>query len=376
MIRNNLSKIFVIILLIAFILSGCGNSSNENFGYFVESDSFTESEKENITESNLLTDINTDGLVLAILSVGDASSQIVQVDGKTMVVDVGDVSDTKHVKGCLDALGVENLEAVVLSHAHSDHLGGYEALRDYDINKSYISPQANDTEIYEKAIDFIEEKSEEVIVPEVGDTFALGSATVEFLAPRQSDYTDLNNSSLVIRITYGNNSFLLPGDMEGIEAEEMIEDYEHLESDVFVAAHHGSNSDGANSYYLLRTVNPLAVVISSAGEESEYGFPHEEVLSRINDLGAKLYRTDLLGDIVITSDGKDIEFNKEKIEMDKNDSIDYGLESQNCYIGNLNSKKFHFSTCSSLPAEHNRIYFKNREDAVKLGYSPCGICNP
>ena len=344
-----------LILLLSILLSGCGA---------------TQTIVEETVNPNL-----TDDFVLSVLDVGDGAAQIIQVDGYTMVVDVGETTETEKVRDYLDSLNIDTIDVVIMSHGHSDHMGGYEALADYEIGTGYISPQIHDTQIYENAIDLLDEKCDAVIVPAVGDSFDLGNAKVQFLGPADDYYEDLNDSSLVVRITYGNTSFMLPGDMEGVAADQMISAFDSLATDVFVAAHHGSNNDATNSYTLLRAINPFAVIISSAGAESEYGFPHKEVLSRIDDIGATLYRTDLLGDIIVVSDGENITFNTKGIEPSGEHSEGEGLAGDVTYIGNVNSKKLHTPDCANLPKEENRVYFDSLDEALSAGYELCQSCN-
>lgn len=362
---------FWLALLFAFLLTGCDISeiATEN-----NTNPYSSGITEIATENNITPNTN-ENFKLTVLNVGDGAAQIVQVDGFTMVVDVGESTETEKVRSYLDSLNINKIDAVVMSHGHSDHIGGYKALSGYEIGTGYISPQPHSTATYENAIELMKNNSEKIVIPVAGESFDLGSAEVKFLGPHDKEYDDLNNSSLVLQITYGDTSFMLPGDMEGIEANQVIADFDNIETDVYIAAHHGSNNDATNSYTLLRAVNPWAVIISSAGAESEYGFPHKEVLSRINDIGATLYRTDFLGDIIVISDGKNITFNSEGTKPEKEHANGNGLAEDTAYIGNINSKKLHKSDCKNLPNEENRVYFNSLNEALNAGYELCKSCN-
>lgn len=193
------------------------------------------------------------------------------------------------------------------------------------------------------------------------------------LGPQEA-YDDPNNTSIVLRVDYGETSFLFTGDMERTAEEDLLDADAALEADVLKAGHHGS--DTSSSYPFLRAVDPEAVVIS-VGEDNTYGHPDEAALSRFRDLGAAVYRTDLQGDVVFTSDGTEITVSTEREAAVTNPTEYDGSGQFSCgttYIGNVNSQKFHLPTCSSLPAPENQTTFSSYDAAVEAGYSPCSRC--
>ena len=209
----------------------------------------------------------------------------------------------------------------------------------------------------------------DITIPEIGTTFSLGSANVEFLAPVKQ-YDDDNNTSIVCKVTNGEDTFLFTGDMERDAELDLIDTSVNLTADVLKVGHHGSNS--STSYVFLREVMPKYAVIS-CGKNNSYGHPHQEVVSRLKDAEATIYRTDQIGDIIAISSGNGIEFNVQEQEASSN------VTEQTAplqYIGNKNSKVFHRSSCSSLPKEKNRIYFDSRQEAIEASFKPCGNCQP
>jgi competence protein ComEC len=124
------------------------------------------------------------------------------------------------------------------------------------------------------------------------------------------------------------------------------------------------------------------IAVISVGKENSYGHPTEETLSRLRDADVKVYRTDMQGDIIISSNGKDVVVNTSKNKNANTIEVptkvvqeDNGVVTKsNVYIGNIKSKKFHMPSCYSLPIEKNRIYLNSRTDAINNGFSPCGNC--
>ena len=206
------------------------------------------------------------------------------------------------------------------------------------------------------------------------------SCSVELYCPTYENEDDLNNTSIITKVVCGDTSFLFTGDAEYSEEHDILSQGYDLSATVLKAGHHGS--DTSSSYQFLREVMPEYVVIS-VGKGNQYGHPDEDALSRFRDAGAKVYRTDLQGDIIVESNGKDITVTtarNETIETNptsyEHENVSKGTKSAGTYIGNKNSKKFHKPTCHSLPIEKNRVYFSSRADAVNSGYDSCGNCHP
>ena len=207
----------------------------------------------------------------------------------------------------------------------------------------------------------------------MGTVWPLGSATVTMLGP-VTQYSETNNTSLVLRIDYGNISFLLTGDMENTAETDLVNSGANLKADVLQVGHHGSST--STSYLFLNAVLPEMGVIS-CGTGNKYGHPHEETLSILRDAKVDVYRTDLQGTITISSDGQNFTVGTERFVPDSQlNPTDPAAAStaQQAYIGNVNSKKFHLPTCPNLPAEKNQILFSSYDEAIAAGYTPCSTC--
>lgn len=195
---------------------------------------------------------------------------------------------------------------------------------------------------------------------------------MEILGPVQ-EYDDTNDTSIVLRIDYGETSFLFTGDMETGAEKDLLESGANVRATVLKAGHHGS--DTSTGYQFLREVSPQYTVIS-VGEGNKYGHPSDEVLSRFRDAGTEVYRTDMQGHIIVESDGKTVTFRTEK-EADTATNPT-GNSTLQIYVGNSGSKKFHLPDCASAKniQEDKKVVFLTRLQAVLEGYEPCGRCNP
>ena len=308
------------------------------------------------------------------IDVGQALSVLVECDGQFMLYDGGNVDDGSLVVSYLQKQGVEELQYVFCSHAHEDHVGGLAAaLAYFPANHVYSPVTEASTKCFRDFVKYTQQQGLQVEVPAAGTVWPLGSATVTMLGP-VAQYDNTNDTSIVLRVDYGSTSFLLTGDMESDAERDLVNSGANLKADVLQVGHHGSST--STSYIFLNAVLPEMGIIS-CGVNNKYGHPHEETLSILRDAGVDVYRTDLLGAIVIGSDGQNYTIRTEKTATDAElNPTDPAASStaQQGYIGNVNSKKFHLPSCANLPAEKNQILFSSYEEAIAAGYSPCSSC--
>ena len=314
------------------------------------------------------------------IDVGQALSILVTCDGQSMLYDGGNVADGSLVVSYLESAGVTRLEYVICSHAHEDHVGGLAAvLAKFPAGHVYAPVTQNDTQCFQDFVKYTQQQGLNVEIPAVGTSWQLGSATVQVLGP-VAQYDDTNDTSLVLRIDYGQTSFLLTGDMEQKAESDLVNSGANLDVDVLQVGHHGSET--STGYVFLNSALPEVGVIS-VGEGNSYGHPSENTLSRLRDAGVDVWRTDLAGTVTITSDGTNYTVSSEKYAApeQQNPTLTDGSGQQSsstqtiqAYIGNANSKKFHLPSCSNLPDPANQVLFSSYEEAVQAGYTPCGNC--
>lgn len=242
-----------------------------------------------------------DGSQLQILfiDVGQADSALLTCDGSTMLIDGGNVGDGQKIYSILTERKIETLDYVVCTHAHEDHVGGLASALTAATANTVFSPV---TDYDSKAFKNFAERVETITVPKVGDSFMFGSALVEILAC-DPDASETNNTSIVLKVTYGETSFLFTGDAEHSVEDTILDSGYDPSANVLKVGHHGSSS--STSYRFLNEVMPQYAIIS-VGEDNSYGHPEDEVLSRLRDADVTVYRTDLDGDILCTSDGKQV----------------------------------------------------------------------
>ncbi len=398
LIIRNLGLI-LLALFFCLLFNGCSYEDTNNQNSLEISPQITDNIVSQVTQTPLIPETSSasdiyeelpddSSFEVHFIDVGQGDSALILCDGKAMLIDGGNAADSNLIYAYLRNHNIEHLEYIVCTHPHEDHVGGLAGALNYaQVDIAFAPVTSYDSKAFSNFVKYLSKQGVSITVPSAGDTFTLGSASVTVLGPIiPSD--EPNNTSIVLRIVYGNTSFLFTGDAEREEEQDILEAGFNLSSTVLKVGHHGS--DDATSYPFLREIMPKYAVIS-VGADNTYGHPTEATLSRLRDADVTVYRTDMQGDIICTSDGKTVSFSVERnAGADTLDSIGSNstqttnptasnTTSEYDYVINTNTGKFHHPWCSSVDQmneENKQFYTGDRDDLIAQGYSPCGRCNP
>lgn len=250
-----------------------------------------------------------DGCKVHFIDVGQGDCQLIECSGKYLLIDAGENGHETEVLNYLRKLQITKLDYVIATHQHSDHIGGLAEVFDEFSVDVVIMPkltkaQTPTNSTYTAFLKAVQASEAQVVAAKPGLSYSLGDAVFEILGPVTDDAEDINNMSAVTKLTYGENTFVFTGDAETEEEREIIENGAALDCDVLKVGHHGSY--GSSSKDWLNAVTPEICVIQ-CGENNDYGHPHEAALKRINKHTDNIYRNDICGDIVIASDGVNLD---------------------------------------------------------------------
>lgn len=336
-----------------------------------------------------------------VLDVGQGSSTLVESDGEYMLIDGGDSDKSSYLVSYLKKKEITNFKYVIATHYDADHLNGVVgALNVFDVENVICPEYTTTTRVYNSFISIMDNKKINRIQPIVGETYSLGRGEFTIIAPNSTGYSNVNDYSVGIRFKYNNKSFLVAGDATNISEEEIVNNSIDINSDVYIVNHHGSS--GSSSSEFLNKIDPEYAVIS-AGKGNAYGHPAYKTLEKLNKIGAKIYRTDIEGEIEFSFTEKEIQFNKdsynklesgEKINKDSyennqdnklissNEGDNRSIENESSnksdnYVLNKNTKNIHKDDCKSVKqmSDNNKVYFDGTiDEAEAQGYSKCQNC--
>ncbi len=318
------------------------------------------------------------GLAVHFIDVGQGDSEFIQLpNGETMLIDAGESDAGETVVSYLQSLSVSTINYVVATHPHSDHIGGLPDVFDaFDIEKIFMPDAVSDSYIFETLLDKIEAEGCETVQAANG-VIAVddkeNKLLAEFIAPVSDEYENLNNYSAVLRLEYNENSFLFMGDAESPVEKEILKNG-ISDIDVLKVGHHGSKTSSSTEF--VNTVLPSYAVFE-VGQGNSYGHPHKEVLERYEKLGADILRTDEMGTIIISSDGRNLTVNKDGTEDITASSASEQAVSDNGYVLNTNSKKIHLKSCpsvSNISDKNKKLTDESIESLEEQGYARCKSC--
>ncbi|NGT91930.1 ComEC/Rec2 family competence protein [Clostridium perfringens] len=281
-------KILAIISTVTVLsFAGCGAQKNNNI-----SKSSAESEYS--------------GMSVTYLNVGQGDSQLIQVNGINMLIDAGTNAGANDLVKDLKNRGIKTIDIAIATHPHEDHIGGMdEVLENFDVKSFYAPKVAHTTKTYENMLKAVKNEGLKIKQIKEGTKIDLGKDTeVQVYSPVKSQYEELNNYSPVMKISYGQNSFMFTGDAESLVEKEILNENKDLKADVLKLGHHGSHSSTSEEF--LKAVDPSIAIVSCA-KDNKYGHPHKETMSNLKKAGITVYETFRDGDITISSNGKKLD---------------------------------------------------------------------
>lgn len=247
------------------------------------------------------------------IDVGQADSALILCENEAVLIDAGDVDSYAAIDAYLKAQNVKQLKYFILTHAHADHIGSADdVLKNYAV-ENVIMPKYSEenmptSKVYEDLLYALSDSGAKVYAAKAGLSYNLSGCSFSVYAPNK-DYKELNDSSVVVRFTYGETNFLFQGDAEKASENDVLAAGFDVRADVLKMGHHGSKTSSTEKY--LRAVSPKLAVIS-CGENNSYKLPSDSVLQRLTALGIEYRRTDRNGTIVVMSNGKEITVQTEK----------------------------------------------------------------
>lgn len=330
---------------------------------------------------------NHDGMVMVhFMDVGQGDATLIDDGDFEILIDGGLQSAGSHVVEYIKNYVDDDLDIVVATHEDADHIGGLSAVFDtYDVAKVIDNGRIAKTKIYQNYADKVAKERALYDTDDTTQTITMPSGAVFKTLSMKNAGDDANDNSVVTLLDYQDTEVLFTGDLSVNVA--MANKHQFQDIDVWKAGHHGSRTSVNDTF--LQLTSPENIVIS-AGRNNTYGHPHKEAMESYLKTNANVYATFCSGDIVMKTNGKTIQFENvtpltmadvgaktEQTNTDKTNT-NHTIPKEAMYIGNRNSKIFHYADCASInkTKESNRMYFQNKEEALEQGYQSCKVCKP
>jgi len=249
-------------------------------------------------------------VIVTFISVGQGDAILIRDGNSAVLIDAGDQrpGTAPIILEYLQEVGVTTLNYIVGTHPHADHIGSFATIinnENITVEAVLMPDQPHTTQVFNRFITAVEDNDVRVVLAERGNRIQTGNIDLTIVAPDPRDVPNrnLNNTSVVLRLTHGVNTFLFTGDAEIPAEQNMVNSGLNLSADIMQAGHHGSRT--SSSVALMDAVNPSVIAIS-VGAGNKYGHPHPCVMERFEQIGAQVFRTDEMGHLVFISNGQDV----------------------------------------------------------------------
>ena len=298
-IKKNIKRNFfeILIILLAFLIINNQDKIKNLFN------------QNNNQNQNDYINTNNDLLKVHYLDVDQGDSIFIELpNNETMLIDAAESYQSENIINYLKNLNYQKIDYVIGTHPHTDHIGGLkDIINTFEIGKIYMPKVVSTTKTYESLLMAIKDKNLKINTAKAGTSIIdTDTLKINILAPNNSIYTELNNYSVVTKITYGTTKFLFMGDAEKLSENEIKE---NVTADVIKIGHHGSNT--SSSIDFIKKVNAKYGIIS-VGLNNKYNLPKEETITNWENSGTKIYLTSTNGTIRASSDGTNIKIESEK----------------------------------------------------------------
>lgn len=300
---KKVNKLFNIII---FILVVCISLIYGKQEIFKNSYSYKDDNKSSISNN-----INSN-LEIYFFDVGQADSVLIKSNDGTVLIDAGNRNDGENLVNYIkNDLKINDIDIVIGTHPHEDHIGGMNYIIDsFDVGKIYLPDVISNAKFFEKLLDSIESKDYKISVPKIGEEIKLNNLVFNVLSVDDND-KNINDCSIVLKLNYLDTKYLFMGDASKSVEKKLLD--KDIKADVIKIGHHGSSYSSSKKFLESVEVN---IAIISVGKDNKYKHPTKSVLNTLNNLNIKYYRTDIDGTIKLVSDGKNIEINKIKTNID------------------------------------------------------------
>ncbi len=316
-IENQIKRVIVLVIILLVLAVASKNGILENIEKDLTQIGILETvgevkqnqEVDTKISENIVLDKNK--LNILFFDVGQADSELIFYNGKTILIDSGNTNDGENIVNGIKSLGISKLDYVIGTHVHEDHIGGMSYIVDeIEIGNFYLPYNTKTTSsYYKRLLNSLTEKNIGIEEATVGDKIQIDDLICEIMSVDNEEPEDANDASIVTQITYGELKYLFMGD--ATSRNENSREWEDV--DILKVGHHGSNTSSTERF-LKQTLAEIAII--PVGKENSYGLPKQEILNRLNNLGSKIYRTDIDGTIQILSDGKTNEVIKIDVSFD------------------------------------------------------------